>query len=460
MVSWLMPFAILPKTYTFFFFDLFSQIAVVVFGLFILVKLYLQPARLEDVLPKTTTLRIWGVFIVAQLILMTYQSFAVGSTTRIYGLLHGLMMFIQVILSIWIVYTVQKMLIRSYADAVKFMKSVIITVAVYLGLIVLPQILYLFGMTSLSHWVNPIAHLFERHWANRDFYDNGSYVATSMRVNGFEPEAAYLALLVGIAFSPFLLMLIQEPLKAFKNRWIYWTALILGAASLGVLLLAKTTTGFLLIGILALVYWLAAPKKQKISLFFLGIIALLGVAFAYVAVPSIHSLLNTWIFQKGGTDNRLGGTIALIKTWLQHPLFGVGYGYEGQYIVDNLPEWSKNNFEYMQVYRKQAYPILNDLFGWLARYGLVFCLTFAWLLFSLIKRSLVILKEITGQFDERSMFYRISIKAFYMTVVVVVVVSAVTPSNVMSWPILLMLFFYWRVVHIAENDVFAKESEE
>lgn len=460
MVNWLMPFAILPKTYTFFFFDLFSQIAVVVFGLFILVELYLQPARLEDVLPKTTTLRIWGVFIVAQLILMTYQSFAVGATTRIYGLLHGLMMFIQVILSIWIAYTIQKMLIRSYADAIKFMKSVFITMAVYLGLIVLPQILYLFGLTSLSHWVNPIAHLFERHWANRDFYDSGSYVATSMRVNGFEPEAAYLALLVGIAFSPFLLMLIQEPLKAFKNRWIYWTALILGAASLGVLLLAKTTTGFLLIGILALVYWLAAPKKQKISLFFLGIVALLGVAFAYVAVPSIHSLLNTWIFQKGGTDNRLGGTIALIKTWLQHPLFGVGYGYEGQYIVDNLPEWSKNNFEYMQVYRKQAYPILNDLFGWLARYGLVFCLTFAWLLFSLIKRSLVILKEITGQFDERSMFYRISIKAFYMTVVVVVVVSAVTPSNVMSWPILLMLFFYWRVVHIAENDVFAKESEE
>ena len=36
-------------------------------------------------------------------------------------------------------------------------------------------------------------------------------------------------------------------------------------------------------------------------------------------------------------------------------LFGVGYGYEGQYIVDNLPEWSKNNFEYMQVYHKQAY---------------------------------------------------------------------------------------------------------
>ncbi len=460
MVNWLMPFAIFSKTYTFFFFDLFSQIAVVVFGLFILVELYLQPARLEDVLPKTTTLRIWGVFIVAQLILMTYQSFAVGATTRIYGLLHGLMMFIQVILSIWIAYTIQKMLIRSYADAIKFMKSVFITMAVYLGLIVLPQILYLFGLTSLSHWVNPIAHLFERHWANRDFYDSGSYVATSMRVNGFEPEAAYLALLVGIAFSPFLLMLIQEPLKAFKNRWIYWTALILGAASLGVLLLAKTTTGFLLIGILALVYWLAAPKKQKISLFFLGIVALLGVAFAYVAVPSIHSLLNTWIFQKGGTDNRLGGTIALIKTWLQHPLFGVGYGYEGQYIVDNLPEWSKNNFEYMQVYRKQAYPILNDLFGWLARYGLVFCLTFAWLLFSLIKRSLVILKEITGQFDERSMFYRISIKAFYMTVVVVVVVSAVTPSNVMSWPILLMLFFYWRVVHIAENDVFAKESEE
>lgn len=459
MVNWLMPFAILPKTYTFFFFDLFSQIAVVVFGLFILVKLYLQPTQLEDVLPKTSTLRIWGVFVVVQLILMTYESFVVGVTTRVYGLLHGLLMFIQVILSIWMAYTIQKMLIRSYDDAIKFMKSVVITMAVYLGVIVLPQILYLFGFTSLTHWINPIAHLFERHWENRNFYDNGSYVTTSMRVNGFEPEAAYLALLVGIAFSPFLLMLIQEPLRAFKNRWIYWTAIILGAASLGVLLLAKTTTGFLLIGILALVYWLAAPKKQKISLFFLGIIAVIGVALTYITVPSVHNLLNTWIFQKGGTDNRLGGTIALIRTWLQHPLFGVGYGYEGQYIVDNLPAWSKNNFEYMQVYQHQAYPILNDTFGWLARYGLVFFLIFIWLLFGLVKRSLVVLKELSGKFDQRSMFYRVSIKAFYMTIITVAVVSSVTPSNVVSWPILLMLFFYWRVIHIAENDVFAKESE-
>lgn len=459
MVNWLMPFAILPKTYTFFFFDLFSQIAVVVFGLFILVKLYLQPKQLEDVLPKTSTLRIWGVFVVVQLILMTYESFVVGATTRVYGLLHGLLMFIQVILSIWMAYTIQKMLIRSYDDAIKFMKSVVITMAVYLGVIVLPQILYLFGFTSLTHWINPIAHSFERHWENRNFYDNGSYVTTSMRVNGFEPEAAYLALLVGIAFSPFLLMLIQEPLRAFKNRWIYWIAIILGAASLGVLLLAKTTTGFLLIGILALVYWLAAPKKQKISLFFLGIIAVIGVALTYITVPSVHNLLNTWIFQKGGTDNRLGGTIALIRTWLQHPLFGVGYGYEGQYIVDNLPAWSKNNFEYMQVYQHQAYPILNDTFGWLARYGLVFFLIFIWLLFGLVKRSLVVLKELSGKFDQRSMFYRVSIKAFYMTIITVAVVSSVTPSNVVSWPILLMLFFYWRVIHIAENDVFAKESE-
>ncbi|WP_288571885.1 O-antigen ligase [uncultured Weissella sp.] len=459
MVNWLMPFAILPKTYTFFFFDLFSQIAVVVFGLFILVKLYLQPKQLEDVLPKTSTLRIWGVFVVVQLILMTYESFVVGATTRVYGLLHGLLMFIQVILSIWMAYTIQKMLIRSYDDAIKFMKSVVITMVVYLGVIVLPQILYLFGFTSLTHWINPIAHLFERHWENRNFYDNGGYVTTSMRVNGFEPEAAYLALLVGIAFSPFLLMLIQEPLRAFKNRWIYWIAIILGAASLGVLLLAKTTTGFLLIGILALVYWLAAPKKQKISLFFLGIIAVIGVALIYITVPSVHNLLNTWIFQKGGTDNRLGGTIALIRTWLQHPLFGVGYGYEGQYIVDNLPAWSKNNFEYMQVYQHQAYPILNDTFGWLARYGLVFFLIFIWLLFGLVKRSLVVLKELSGKFDQRSMFYRVSIKAFYMTIITVAVVSSVTPSNVVSWPILLMLFFYWRVIHIAENDVFAKESE-
>ena len=458
MVNWLMPFAILPKTYTYFFYDIFSQVALLVFSGFILVKLYLKPIELDNILPKTTTLRMWGVFIVIQLGLMTYQSLIIGPTTRVYGLLHGLLMFIQMILVIWIVYTIQKILIQNYDEAFKFIKSVVITLTIYLVLIVIPQILYLFGLTQLENWINPIAHLLERHWEGQNFYQNGSYVTTAKRVSGLEPEAAYLALLIGIAFAPFLVMLIQEPIKAFKKHWVYWYVCALSLISMLVLLLAKTTTGFLIIAVIVLVYWVAAPKRQKVGLIIFGAIGLIVAIIAYYTISGVHNMLNMWIFEKGGTDNRLGGTIALIKTWLQHPLLGVGYGYEGQYIVDNLPAWSKSNFEYQEVYSTHAYPILNDLFGWLSRYGLIALITFLWLLLGLIKRSLVVLKSLKGRYDEHSSFYRVTIKAFYMTVIIIIIVSSVTPSNVISWPILLMLFFYWRVIHIAEEEMLNNED--
>lgn len=455
MMSWLMPFAILPKTYTFFFFDSFAQIAIAVFGLYILSKLYVQPQLLSTVLPKTTTLRLWGVFVVVQLCLMAYQSIKIGNSQQTYGLLHSLVSFIQMILVIWVAYTVQKMAIQSYDDAKKFAKSVIWTLVGYSVIVLLPQIFFLLGIGRLGRVTNLIAKLFERHWLDRDFYDNGSYVTTLFRLNGLEPEASFLALLLGLAFAPLLLMIIQEPIKSFKNhRKLYVLSWVMVVFMALVLLYAKTTTGFLIIFILALLYWLMAPKNQKLWLFGLGIAALVCVGIAYETIPAVTELLNRWLFEKGGTDNRLGGTLGLIGAWLHHPLFGVGYGYEGPYIVQNLPQWSKNNFEYLEVYKNQSYPILNDVFGWLARYGLVFMATGAWLLFGLIKRAMVVLKSL-GQLSnsEHIVFYRVVIKAFFVTLVAVLLVAAVTPANVTSWPILLMLFFYWRVIHLAENEV-------
>jgi hypothetical protein len=68
----------------------------------------------------------------------------------------------------------------------------------------------------------------------------------------------------------------------------------------------------------------------------------------------------------------------------------------------------------MAVYKNQSYPILNDVFGWLARYGLLFMATGAWLLFGLIKRAMTVLKSL-GQLNnpEHIVFYRIVIKAFF-----------------------------------------------
>ncbi len=76
---------------------------------------------------------------------MAYQSFILGESTQTYGLLHGLVSFLQLVLVIWIAYTVQKMAIQTFDDAVKFIKAAGISLIVYLVVIVLPQIGFVLG---------------------------------------------------------------------------------------------------------------------------------------------------------------------------------------------------------------------------------------------------------------------------------------------------------------------------
>lgn len=454
MVSWLLPIALLPKTYTYYLFDSSAQLALPLFGLFILVKLYLQPTQLETVLPKKSTLRIWGAFIVVQLALMGWEYLKIGESLQVYGLIHGFVAFMTMLLVIWVAYTIQKMSLQSFEDAVKFAKSGLIALVVYLALIVLPQMLVMVGFHQLDFYVNGLAKVFERHWQDRDFYDNGSYVTTLHRLNGFEPEASFLALLLGMVFSPALIMLVQEPIKNFRSKkWLYWLGWGLIAFILVVMMLAKTTTGFLLIGLLGLIFLVSAPKTQKIWFGSAAVAFLVLVALAYQFVPPVTHQLNTWLFEKSGTDNRLGGTIGLLQAWLHHPILGVGFGFESHYINEFLPKWSKDNLEYIYVYKKTAYPILNDMLGWLTRFGLVFVLMAFWLLAGLLKRAALVLKRLGSGANFKTMFYRVTVKSFFVAVFLVIVVASITPANATGWPMMLMGFFYWRVIHMAEDDL-------
>lgn len=67
MVSWLLPFALLPKTFTSALFENFAQIAFPVFLIFLLVQLNFKPALVQDILPERRTLQIWGALIVCNL---------------------------------------------------------------------------------------------------------------------------------------------------------------------------------------------------------------------------------------------------------------------------------------------------------------------------------------------------------------------------------------------------------
>ncbi len=211
MVNCLLPVAMFPKTFTNFFFENMAQIAFPIFLIFVLVKLYLQPALVNELVPERRTLQIWGAMVGIQFILFGWQAIRHNESIHTYGLLHGWMAFVQLLIIIWAAYAVQKVFIRDGIDVEKFIRSLVVTLAVYLVFVVVPQLLVTLHL-PFTGWTNALAGLFERRWADRGWYDDGSYVATINRVNGFEPEAPFLVMLLGLVFSPVLIGIVHEPI--------------------------------------------------------------------------------------------------------------------------------------------------------------------------------------------------------------------------------------------------------
>ena len=171
----------------------------------------------------------------------------------------------------------------------------------------------------------------------------------------------------------------------------------------------------------------------------------------YISVPGYREIVSQWLLKKQGTDNRLGGTIGLWESFIHHPILGVGFGNEGIYIHQFLPDWSKHNSEYINVYSKVSYPILNDFLGWLARFGVVFVGLFIYFIIRLWLRTVTIYKEIFGD-TSAAVVTRIALRSFIMFVPLVGLFSLITQINASSWPMLLIIFFYWRVISITESQ--------
>lgn len=453
MVSWLLPFALLPKTFTSALFENFAQIAFPVFLIFLLVQLNFKPALVQDILPERRTLQIWGALIVLQFILFGWHALAYGDSDKTYGLIHGWFTFMQLIVVIWFAYTIQKIFIRDADSVFKFLASLIISLVVYLVVVIVPQLAVSFRL-PFTGWTNFLAGLFERHWDSRAWYDAGSYVATQHRINGFEPEAPFLVMLLGLVFGPILVSIVQEPMKGMKNgrrlQKLVWVLIVVLSL---VFLMARSTSGYLMVALLGLFTVLFAPRSTRKWLFITGAASLAVVISAYFFVPAIHDIFEKWLFAKQGTDNRLGGAIGLLQTFIHHPFFGVGFGNEGNFIEQFLPGWSKSNSEYINFYSKTAYPVLNDFLGWLARFGAIVVVSAIWLLGGLIVRSVNVYRQLVQSDKPEQIEYRIVIRAFFVIVPLTLMVAMITQINAFSWPMLLMYFFYWRVIHLAEDNV-------
>ncbi|UOX36044.1 O-antigen ligase family protein [Weissella cibaria] len=451
MVGWLLPVSIFSKTFTNVVFENFAQLPVIFLFFFLLARLNSDPSLVMDILPRKKTIAIILLFVTFQIFLMLRQAFLHGDSYLGFGFAHGLATFFQVVLAILLAYSVQTVFIRKTEDVFMFLNSLLYTLAFYLLLVVLPQIVVSFG-GDLTKWVNTMASFFERRWQGRSWYEDGSYAATLHRVNGFEPEAPFLVMLLGLVFSPILISVIQEHTDNF--RWLKkfkafaWPLLL---AVMVVLLTAKATSGFLMFLFLAIFLIIFAPKNSRKKIFQILVIAGSLMLVLYISVPGYREIVSQWLLKKQGTDNRLGGTIGLWESFIHHPILGVGFGNEGIYIHQFLPDWSKHNSEYINVYSKVSYPILNDFLGWLARFGVVFVGLFIYFIIRLWLRTVTIYKEIFGD-TSAAVVTRIALRSFIMFVPLVGLFSLITQINAFSWPMLLIIFFYWRVISITESQ--------
>jgi hypothetical protein len=347
-----------------------------------------------------------------------------------------------------LVYVLIFLSINGINDEKKFFKSIVVTFIVFFILVLFPQIMASFSSVT-DRWANLIGKLFESHYAGRAFYDKGSYVTTMRRVNGLDPEASFLAAKVGIIFVPPVLAAIKNNYNILTdkvNDRMAWFWLLLLAMCM-TLFFAKTTTGMVVIILVLLSLFIVVPKDKRILLWTGYIVAGALMIGLYFTSHSVRNILNHYLFKKTGTDNRLGGTIALLRTFLHYPIFGVGFGYTSYYNFLYVPKWSTHNNEYLYVFLKSraGYPDLSVWGSMLASYGLIGVVPVLVYIKNKIKKALELKSRLKISSNNDSIFLLTVIDSFYFYLAFFAILAIV------FFPIhdevyILMLMFYVHVI--------------
>ncbi|MDR3156594.1 MAG: O-antigen ligase family protein [Lactobacillales bacterium] len=224
-----------------------------------------------------------------------------------------------------------------------------------------------------------IGKFLESHWSSPRFYEQGSYVQTTNRINGLSQEASVFASQIGIIGFPVILTLFKNKFQLFsklknKNIIIYLGLFLLMTA---LCILIKSTSGLIMIvlawGILFLIIFNSRNKKIQLAIFS-GLMFLLAVlTFIYFVNSDIHNFLNEYLIQKMQSEsgkNRTAITLGLFKIFLYHPLFGVGYS--GPHLFAATIGHVNDNPEMLSFFLTAPYlPQMSELGQYLANYGLI-----------------------------------------------------------------------------------------
>lgn len=154
------------------------------------------------------------------------------------------------------------------------------------------------------------------------------------RLRGFTQEPSYLGMVIAVLY-PFCFIRLNQ--KCTFPRLILviglWTCLAFSLSRTGLLTC-------LLLSVLILLEW---PKRLLLVILGLGCLALGWVTFPELRTGSFLSLSWMPLFAATNLDGsslvRSAHIVAAIKTWLAHPILGVGLGQSGYEIPQFYPGW-------------------------------------------------------------------------------------------------------------------------
>ncbi|RYL95189.1 hypothetical protein EWI07_03995 [Sporolactobacillus sp. THM7-4] len=446
MSLYLMPFSLLVKHY---FTDFNGQLAELPIYLMIsCVIIYLiqgNKVYFHSIIRIKSVICLF-VFLTLQLVAVLISYAEIGNSIYNVKPFIGYMNFIKFLMPIILIYFLVRTLVNKRRDIHMFLfgsfiSTIIILFVTYTQLLssLMPQSSLLNNLTSFYGYLFEARNLDVPEW-----YVMGSYVQTLGRVNGFFSESGMLAAYLSIVCLPFIMSAIKNKndifLRKKYNPLMYYSLFLL---IIGILLLAKTSTGLVAILVIFLLMLKSMPPKRKITVGLL-IVCILGfIIILYYKNQHVSQLINYYTFERSDSssnDNRIGGTLGLIISIMHRPFLGTGFSYLNYYLNEYIPDWSRNNFEFYQFTTiRHSFPIMSNLFGWMCQFGTIVVIGFIIYILRLSKEIKLLIKIINN--PSEYFYFQTIYDAMSLSVLLFFILSLL--GFVWSEPGYLILFFFF-----------------
>lgn len=438
------------------------RIQIYVYIIFIIASVFLMRGNIPKDIFSDKVIKFIFILLSIQLCSMLISSFKIDIEDYYRNPIKTYILFCGFILAISIHYFVVRLNVRNIEEVNSFLKSGWIALIITL-FVSFSQLAYIIFPIQFQSLVELIGGTIEARWGGKNandanqtgYYTLGSYVQTTLRLNGLTEEAPSLATQLFVVFIPFIIASIKNQYNIFyKNRSKMLPLYIVLILILIILIAAKTTSGFLFAGIILLLVIKDMNMMKKIFFLSLSVLIVLLVIGFNFKNNYIIEIINDFILNKSenSINNRLGISIALIKITMQNFLTGIGWEYHPFFIYKNIPEWARYNSEYFSYIKRKDFPIMSVFLSWTAEYGLVIVTIVSTYLIKKQKQFRKISNKIIKEKKEEAKLIRVlcdSSKYYLLFTFISSLFLYVWYTSVY----LIVFFFFISVIHVAQRRI-------